>query len=120
MSQVIYDADCPICNRLKDYTEKQSRAEKLEFIAYQNAPLPQGLTRQQASQAVYLINPAGKRYRGARAIFELMRHMNGWQGWLGRILSLPPFYWLAEPFYRLFARHRHRVSERFYNSSSRK
>lgn len=111
MSQVIYDGNCPICIGLKEFSEQNTSKDKLEFIPYQSSNLPPGVTRTQASQALYVVTEQGEQQRGARAVFAVMRQMDGIWGLFGKLLSLPPFYWLAEPFYRLFARHRHRIPQ---------
>ena len=73
--------------------------------------LSPGLTREMVGQAMYFIHADGQRFRGARAVFETMKRLPGLWGPVGAILSLPLLSWLAEPFYRLFARHRGQISQ---------
>lgn len=110
---VIYDGACGVCQALREWAERRDQHRRLTFIPYQAPDLERlvpGLTREVASQALYFVREDGWRFRGARAAFEVMKRWPGAWGWLGRLLALPPFHWLAEPFYRLFARHRGRVS----------
>ena len=114
MSTVIFDGECPVCTTLKDFTEERIETDSLEFLPFQREAIKladSGLTQEEASQALYLITENGKRLRGARAVFEVMSQLPGAWGILGRIFRLPPLYWVAEPFYRWFARHRHGVSK---------
>jgi len=117
MSRVIFDGDCPICTTLKDFAEERSGEGVLSFTPFQSEVFHEvvpGLSEEEASQSLYVISEDGKRLRGARAVFEVLSQMPGLWGLSGKIFRLPPFHWLAEPFYRLFARHRHGVGKRFF------
>jgi predicted DCC family thiol-disulfide oxidoreductase YuxK len=109
---VIFDGDCGLCQAARRWVQQRDRQGRLRFVAYQVACLPPGLTAEQAAQALYLLAPDGRRYRGARAVFETLRNLPGWWGLLGTVGALPPLSLLAEPFYRLVARHRAAVSRR--------
>ena len=114
MSKVIFDGECPVCASLKDFTEDRIEDRELAFIPYQSDDFEQSapnLTMEDAKKALYVITEHGERLRGARAVFEIMSELPGISGIMGKILRLPPFYWIAEPFYRLFAKHRHGVSK---------
>ncbi|MBC8505746.1 MAG: DUF393 domain-containing protein [Anaerolineales bacterium] len=113
--KVIYDGDCPVCASLKEFAEKRNDRESIKFIPYQAKNLAKhapGLTQEQTSQALYAISDRGIQSRGARAVFEVMKQLPGFWGAAGRILSLPPFVWLANPVYTLVAKHRHKISNR--------
>ncbi len=112
--KVIYDGECPVCISLKDFAEKRTAQEPLEFIPFQSDIFPdqaEGLTRNLASQALYTLTDNGHQARGARAVFQVMICLPGFWGAAGRILSLPPLAWIAQPAYALFARHRHKISK---------
>jgi len=111
--KIIYDGECPVCLSLKQFAETKNSQDSFEFIPYQAenfAKHVQGLSREQASLALYTISEDGSQTRGARAIFEIMQSLPGFWRVAGKILSIPPLAWLAEPAYRLFARHRHKIS----------
>lgn len=111
---VIYDGDCGICRVLKDWAEGRNAAENMDFIAFQSGNLEgisPGLTPELASKALCFVGSDGRRFHGARAVFETMRRLPGILGILGRVLSFPPLSVLAEPFYHLFARNRERFSD---------
>ncbi|HMM27056.1 MAG TPA: DUF393 domain-containing protein [Aggregatilineaceae bacterium] len=110
---VIFDGDCGVCQRLAQFAADRDPARRLRFTAYQRADLAAlspGLTREMTARSVYVVEPDGTRWRGARAVFEIMRRMPGLWAWIGRAGALPPVSLLAEPFYRLAARHRTRIS----------
>jgi predicted DCC family thiol-disulfide oxidoreductase YuxK len=110
---IIYDGECPICSGLKSFAETRSEHRQLNFISYHSDTLSElspNLTQEEASQSLYLITEDGKQHKGARAVFEIMSQLQGLMGIIGNILKLPPFYWIAEPFYRVVAKHRHKIS----------
>lgn len=110
---VVFDGDCGLCQAARRWAQQRDRRGRLRFVAYQDARLEHlapGLTAKQAAQALYIFAPDGRRYRGARAVFETLRNLPGWWGLLGTVWALPPLSLLAEPFYRLVARHRAAVS----------
>ena len=110
---VIYDGACGVCQALREWAERKDRHRRLTFIPYQAPELERlvpGLPPEVARQALHFVREDGRRFRGAHAAFEVMKRWPGGWGRLGHVLALPPLRWLAEPVYRLFARHRTRVS----------
>ncbi|MGQ9850384.1 MAG: thiol-disulfide oxidoreductase DCC family protein [Aggregatilineaceae bacterium] len=110
---VVFDGDCGLCQTARQWAEERDRQGRLRFVPYQDADLARlapDLTAEQAAQALYLLAPDGRRYRGARAVFMTLRSLPGWWSLLGTVWALPPLSLLAEPFYRLVARHRAAVS----------
>lgn len=111
--KVIFDGQCGACLALKQRAEKYDTRQKLEFIPSPAADLKSispGLSQEMASEALYFVAEDGRIFRESRAVFEVMKRLPGLWGGLGRVLSLPGITLLADPFYRLFARHRHRIS----------
>lgn len=113
-NQVIFDGDCKFCTALKDFSEDKTDGRALNFIPLQSSEFDEvapHLTRGTAEKALYVITSNGKQLRGSRAVFEIMRELPGVWGVIGKILGTPPIYWLAEPFYRWFAKHRHEINK---------
>jgi predicted DCC family thiol-disulfide oxidoreductase YuxK len=111
---VLFDGDCGVCRALKQFAERHNTTGCLTFTPFQTTDLDNlssGLTREMVGQALYFIRADGQRFRGARAVFETMKRLPDLWGLVGAILSLPLLSWLAEPFYRLFARRRARISQ---------
>ena len=111
---VVFDGDCGVCTALKNWVEKRDEDGRLRFVGFQDAHLEQvaaSLTYEMASQALTFVRHDGRLFRGARGAFEILRRLPGALGWLGSILSFPLLSLAAEPFYRLFASQRGRVSQ---------
>ena len=103
-----------MCVSQKEFAETNAAQETFEFIPFQAEEFAEqtgGMTRQEASKALIAITEDGIQSRGARAVFEMMKLFPGFWGVAGKILSIPPLAWFAEPVYRLFARHRHKISQ---------
>jgi predicted DCC family thiol-disulfide oxidoreductase YuxK len=110
---VIYDGDCGICNESRAWAEARDRAERIDFLPFQTADLgaiSPGLTREMAGRMAYFVCPDGSRHGGARAVFETLKRLPGVWGIIGRVGANPVISSVVEPFYRVFAANRHRVS----------
>ena len=110
---VIYDGECGVCNKAAGYLQSMDRAHALVFIPYQSANLAHmspGLTPSMTNRAMYVVEPDGHRYGGARAMFALLRRLPRLWGVVGSVGFFQPLSLLAEPFYRLFAHNRRTVS----------
>jgi predicted DCC family thiol-disulfide oxidoreductase YuxK len=111
---VIYDGNCQVCTTLKDFVINRDVADQLEFVPAQNVEFLETYPHLQAEEfekSLYVIDAKGSYLRGARAVFEIMSTLPRMWGFTGKILKLPPFYWIAEPFYRAFAQHRHQFNK---------
>lgn len=112
-SIVIYDGDCGICNATAEWIEAHDTGERLDCIPFQTAELQAispGLTPEMASRMAWIVNSKGRRYGGSRAVFEILKRLPGVCGAMGWLGANPIICLLVEPFYRLFAANRHRVS----------
>ncbi len=110
---LIFDGACGLCTAAAEWAYRRSAAGCLTIIPYQHADLERlspGLTAELCRRSAYLVLPDGRRWRGARAVFGALRCLRGGWGIVGKLGSLPPFYLLAEPFYRLIAAQRMRLS----------
>jgi predicted DCC family thiol-disulfide oxidoreductase YuxK len=114
MKKIVYDRECQICQEFKDFSEKQNPESDSTFIPFQEE-IESGRASVSMLRAyensIVVTTEQGEVYRGARAVFAVLKSFPGLLGILGKVLFLPPFYWIAEPIYKLFARHRHRISK---------
>jgi predicted DCC family thiol-disulfide oxidoreductase YuxK len=114
-NEVIYDGECPVCIGLVEKAKVNVQSSNLEFTPFQELDFTAKetkITRTEASQSLHLITADGNQTQGASAVFQILGTFPGVWGWIGRFLQKPPFNWLAEPGYRLFARHRYRFISR--------
>jgi len=112
---VIFDGECGICQKLKKYAEKKDIHHRLTFIPYQSDNLSTstlGLTREMASNTLFLIKSDKETYTGAKAIFTIVKMLPGISKLLGYVLSLPFFHLPSEWIYKKVAKNRNRISEK--------
>lgn len=110
---VVFDGECAICGAFRRWMEQHDTRRRLRFVAYQSSELEDaapGVAREDARRSLIFIRPGGHTFSGARAVFEAMRQLGGFWGVMGAVMSWPPLSLAAEPFYRLFARHRGRFA----------
>lgn len=110
---LIFDGACGFCTWSAEWIRRHDEAGRLSIQPYQTADLGQlspGLTPQMASQSVYFVRADGRRFHGAWAVFETLRCLPGVWHVLGRVMANPLLSALAEPFYRLVANNRTRIS----------
>jgi predicted DCC family thiol-disulfide oxidoreductase YuxK len=110
---VIYDGECGVCNTSREWAEARDRARRLTFVPFQHIDpqvLSPGLNRTMIRRMAWLIAPDGRRYGGARCIYETLKRLPGVWGVIGWLGANPVISLIAEPFYRVFAANRHRVS----------
>jgi len=106
---LIFDGDCGFCTTVANYLTKRTRVP-VRAEAWQLTDLNQyGLTPEQTAVKVYFITQKGV-FAGARAMAFLLSAQNNFFYYcIGKLLSVPPFSWLAVPAYMLIAKYRHKL-----------
>lgn len=110
---VIFDGDCGICNETREWVEAHDRAGRLKFVPFQVADLDAlspGLSFDMASRMAWMLPAGGGRIGGARAIFTILSRLPGPWRIVGAVGAFPPVSLLCEPFYRIVAHNRSRIS----------
>jgi len=110
---VIFDGECGICNETRQWIEARDQGRRLAFVPYQTADLDAlspGLTSDDASRMAFYVTPDHRRVGGARAIFLALKAVPGAWGLIGAVGAFLPFSLIAEPFYRIVAHNRSRIS----------
>jgi predicted DCC family thiol-disulfide oxidoreductase YuxK len=110
---VIFDGDCGICNATREWAEARDREGRLKFVPFQTADLDAlspGLAYDAASRMAWFITPGGRRVGGARAIFTILTRLPGAWRFAGAVGAFVPISLLCEPFYRIVAHNRSRIS----------
>lgn len=100
---VYYDGDCPICRVEIGAYRALDRGRSVTYVdvaAIAGSPAAD-LDRTAALKRFHVRLPDGRLISGGRAFVALWRETPSLR-WLGRIASLPPLIWLAEPAYRMF------------------
>lgn len=109
---VIFDGSCPLCTGLCRWLERVGGRRRLAYLSLYDLRTDErypDLPRRELLEHVYVVEPNGRKHRGAQAVRYLSRRLPAmWP--LAPLLhvpgSLPLWRWL----YRVFSRHRHRLS----------
>jgi predicted DCC family thiol-disulfide oxidoreductase YuxK len=106
---LVYDAECAFCRR----AVARWRARTGARVRYAPLQTPRllgklGIDRSAARRSVQLLEPDGRRYQGAAAVFRTLARARGWR-WLSVVGRLPLVRTVAEWIYRLIARQRSRA-----------
>jgi predicted DCC family thiol-disulfide oxidoreductase YuxK len=107
---LVYDGNCTVCGRVVRLVERWDRRKQIETIPSQS---PIVLTRfpwipaEAYADALQLIGPGGRTSQGADAIEDLLGILPRGR-LIGWVFKLPLVGWLADKFYRWFARNRYR------------
>jgi predicted DCC family thiol-disulfide oxidoreductase YuxK len=108
---LFYDANCSVCALEMDHLRARNDAGKLRFVDIAapgfESPLP-GVTLAQLDAEIHATRPDGSVLRGVE-VLRLAYEAVG-LGWVLRPTGWAPFKPLADIGYRLFARHRRRIS----------
>ena len=91
-----------------DLVKRWDRGDAVEAVPFQTADLQSlGLNRGAVEEAMHLVSPNGKSWRGAAAARELLTLLPGGRA-LAWLFALPGAMYVAEHIYRWIARRRHR------------
>ncbi|HEY5046108.1 MAG TPA: DUF393 domain-containing protein [Solirubrobacteraceae bacterium] len=105
---LIYDGDCAFCRKCARALERIE--PDAEIIAWQSADLAAlGITEEQATDAVQLVQIDGTVRAGHEAIAAILSSTGGIWQIIGRMVLLPGISWMAAKVYRLVADNRNRL-----------
>jgi predicted DCC family thiol-disulfide oxidoreductase YuxK len=105
---LLYDGDCEFCRRQVRLLERWDAERSIEAVPLQEAELGRyGISRPAAEEAMHLIAPSGRMWRGAEAVREILRLLPRARA-LAPLFRLPGVTPLAERVYRWVAKRRHR------------
>lgn len=102
---MIYDGDCGFCKRWIDRWQRLTRG-RVNYIAIKDArELCPEISEAELKRAVHLVEPDGRVYRGAEAVFQALSYApaGGLLTWPARLPGLLPF---AERAYAFVAQRR--------------
>ena len=109
---LLFDGTCGPCTRVANWVRRHDREGRLEVIPNQapGALTRFGVTRAEADQAAWLVEPDGRRWEGAAAISRTLELLGGTWRLLAAPYRLRPLAALEEGAYRWVARNRQRLA----------
>lgn len=109
---LIYDGECPLCQRAAEWVRRNARPDALGFLPCQSSERAErfpDLPEAQCLEAMLLVLADGTVHAAEAALPHLFLRLRRWQ-WLAKVFRLPGVSWLAPSAYRFVARHRHVIS----------
>ncbi len=105
--KLLYDGQCSLCRRATQSLKRRDAkglivAEDISDPAFD--PDRYGLTAEQVRTAMHVVLPDGRILRAMEAVRAAYGAVG--LGWLVAPTAWPGIRWLADAFYRFFARHR--------------
>jgi ubiquinone biosynthesis monooxygenase Coq7 len=119
-TQVFYDGSCPLCTREIQLYQDATPLQPFAWVdvSLDQAPLPDGVTRDQLMRRFHVLTAEGQLLDGARAFVGVWRLLPGWRH-LARLASWPGVLALMELGYTLFLRVRPSIQRGFVRWQSR-
>jgi predicted DCC family thiol-disulfide oxidoreductase YuxK len=109
---LIYDGDCTFCTTWAHRVENAVGAT-VQVVPWQElgpAGLAElGLSEEEAGRASWWIDPAGRRFRGAKSVAKALVALGGRWRPVGHAIATPPLSWLSSGVYAVVVRLRHRL-----------
>jgi predicted DCC family thiol-disulfide oxidoreductase YuxK len=103
---LVFDGRCGFCTRSVEWLLERLR-EPVRAVPWQSLDLERyALTEGDVRRAAWWIEPDGRRWGGHRAAARALRGCGGAWAWLGWLMRVPPFAWIAAIGYWLIARNR--------------
>ncbi|OLS23108.1 MAG: hypothetical protein HeimC3_26580 [Candidatus Heimdallarchaeota archaeon LC_3] len=109
---IIFDGNCGICNKLKNYFSKLDKNKKLKFVAYQDNKVKKyiNISEELTSLSMYTITSDNEIFKGIQAILVSLLYLNNNLNIIAKILLKSKLYLLLEPYYFFIARFRGKIS----------
>jgi len=112
---LIYDGECPLCLRAKDWIARNDPHHAIELLPCQSDERPvkaPQISYDACMESIQLVFPDGRVYSAERAFERLLPFLPRW-AWLGYGFKVPGMRFAAAPIYQWIARHRLQVSGLF-------
>ena len=103
---VLYDGDCEMCRTVAGGILDYDNSGALELLNLHASEAREQFPELKLDDLLYelhVIDDAGRVYRGARAVNEILRRQSGLRGLLAYLWYLPGYAWLADRQYKAIA-----------------
>jgi predicted DCC family thiol-disulfide oxidoreductase YuxK len=109
---LIYDGNCPVCQRTIGWIRENERKDSFEMLSCQSEEVRQRfpfIEEAVCMQAMQLILPDGEVFSGEKALPEIIRRLKRYSA-AAELFSLPGSDTLSRSFYRWFADNRYHIA----------
>jgi len=105
---IYYDGNCAACSNIMLRVKHSKKNDVFTTVDYHIHKLPQGITEEELSKEIHVIDSNGGLHRNFDAILEILDEYPHWKA-LVVFFRLPFFYQLGLIGYKIFAANRHLV-----------
>lgn len=107
---LLYDGDCAFCRTWVERIRRRDPRRRIALVPFQEVdPKSYGLRRSDLEEAMHLVAPGGRIWRGATAAREVLALLPRWR-WASWLLRAPGALPIAQRVYDWIARRRHRFA----------
>jgi predicted DCC family thiol-disulfide oxidoreductase YuxK len=117
---VLYDAECALCRRCRDWLARQPRWIELEFVALQSPDLARrfkGIEALRPGEQLLVVSDTGAVYRGSHAWIMCLYALPAYRAWAQR-LATPALQPWARRVCELVSQNRLRLSRLLLRQSA--
>jgi predicted DCC family thiol-disulfide oxidoreductase YuxK len=110
---LIYDGECPVCQRARDWVAAHMEGEAIAFLPCQETEQREAIapdvSYETCMAAMQLVMPDGQVFAGEQAFPALFRRTRRYK-WLAGVMELPVIRNISPHVYHWIATHRHEIS----------
>jgi predicted DCC family thiol-disulfide oxidoreductase YuxK len=104
--KIYYDGVCNLCAGLAETIDLSQRGSHFALNDISKDELPVGVTMQEATRDVHVVDENGKMYRGSEAVMRILSEYPRLR-WIAAICSVPGFSHVAILIYRVIEKTRY-------------
>ncbi len=112
---VYHDGDCPLCNKEVKLMQKMDAANAIKWVDInqdKQALLDAGITHQQAMDRIHVADESLQMHTGVAGFLNIWKHLPYYRRLVPIIKHTPFLLTIMEGGYRVFAKHRLRLTNR--------
>jgi len=112
---VLFDGACGACREASEQMSRFDNSGSLELLDLHSPSVRErfpSLKLDDLLQELHVVDDAGRVYRGARAINQILRFQHGLRRYLAYLWYLPGFAWMADWQYKRIAASRYKCAAR--------
>ncbi len=119
---LVYDGDCPVCQKTIAWIKENQRKDSFEMLPCQSSEVKERfpfIEKAFCMQAMQLVLPDGTLLSGEKALPEVLKRLKRFSP-AADLFKLPGSEMLSRSFYRWFADNRYHIADAFFPKKNKK